>query len=67
VPCQASRIYTAWVEIDIAEKVAWQPALSFKVPRHEMDEVSCTCDRSTKAKTLVADEDPPWNKVATGE
>ena len=67
VPDPASPIYTAWVEIDIAEKVDGQPALTFKVVRHEMHEVACNCGHSTKAKTFVADEDPLWDKVEIGE
>ena len=67
VPDPASPIYTAWEEIDIAEKVEGQPALSVKVTRHEMHVLPCGCGHSTQAKTFVADQDPLWDKVAIGE
>jgi hypothetical protein len=59
--------YTAWDDIDIAEKVAGQAGLFLQVTRHTLHACSCSCGHVTRAAHHVAPEDPFWDKVALGQ
>jgi hypothetical protein len=59
--------YTAWNEIDIAEKVAGQVGLCLQVTRHTLHACACSCGHVTRAAHHVASDDPFGDKVALGQ
>jgi transposase len=59
--------YTAWDDIDIAEKLAGQVGLFLQVTRHTLYASTCTCGHVTRAAHHVAPDDPFWDKVAIGQ
>lgn len=59
--------YTAWDDIDIAEKVAGQAGLFLQVTRHTLYAGTCLCGHVTRAAHHVAPDDPFWDKVALGQ
>ena len=62
-----AQAYTAWDDIDIAEKVAGQVGLYLKVTRHTLYASACPCGHVTRAAHNVAPDDPFWDKVALGQ
>jgi transposase len=59
--------YTAWDDVDIAEKVAGQVGLYLKATRHTLYASPCVCGHVTRAAHNVAPDDPFWDKVALGQ
>jgi transposase len=59
--------YTAWDDIDIAEKIASQAGLFILVTRHTFYDSACTCGHVTRAQCHVAPDDPFWEKVELGQ
>ena len=59
--------YTAWDDIDIAEKLAGQAGLLLQVTRHTLHANTCSCGHVTRAAHHVAPDDPFWDKVALGQ
>ncbi|HAT29917.1 MAG TPA: hypothetical protein DCW29_03420 [Janthinobacterium sp.] len=50
--------YTAWDDVDSAEKVAGQAGLYQKVTRHTLYVSACSCGHVTRAAHNVAPDDP---------
>ena len=63
----ASQAYTAWDEVDIAPRVEGLIGLTFRVTRHTLLEVSCSCGHVSRALPWRAPADGQWEKVELGE
>ena len=63
----ASQAYTAWDEVDIAPQVEGLIGLTFRVTRHTLLEVSCSCGHVSRAQPWRAPADGQWEKVELGE
>ena len=63
----ASQAYTAWDEVDIAPPVEGLIGLTFRVTRHTLLEVSCSCGHVSRAQAWRAPADGQWEKVELGE
>jgi transposase len=63
----ASQAYTAWDEVDIAPPVEGLIGLTFRVTRHTLLEVSCSCGHVSRAQPWRAPADGQWQKVELGE
>ena len=63
----ASQAYTAWDEVDIAPPVEGLIGLTFRVTRHTLLEVSCSCGHVSRALPWRAPADGQWEKVELGE
>jgi hypothetical protein len=63
----ASQAYTAWDEVDIAPQVEGLIGLTFRVTRHTLLEVSCSCGHVSRAQPWRAPADGQWEKVDLGE
>lgn len=50
--------YTAWDDIDIADKLAGQAGLLLQVTRHTLYASTCSCGHVTRAAHHVAPDDP---------
>jgi len=62
-----SPAYTAWDEVDMAPPVESLIGLTFRVTRHTLLEVSCSCRHVSRAQTWRAPADGQWEKVELAE
>ena len=63
----ASQAYTGWDEVDIAQPVEGLIGLAFRVTRHTLLEVSCSCGHVSRAQAWRAPADGQWEKAELGE
>ena len=62
-----SQAYTAWDEVVMVPPVDGRIGLTFRVTRHTLVEVSCSCGHVSRAQTWRAPADGQWEKVVLAE
>jgi hypothetical protein len=62
----APQAYTAWDEVDIAPAVEDLIGLTFRITRHTLLEVICSCGHVSRAQPWRAPADGQWERVDLG-